>query len=245
MTKLNKSILYNLIGDFMVLYLDLIILSNLLITYIFIKTIKVIYKEKFKITQFIFSMLISIISFILFFVPFKYIYNLRYFVGVIIALIAFYKRDFKTVTIQICIFYILNISFIGSLVIFKIDTFLLLFICALFISSLWFIDSFKKDKSGLKTNYKVRINNHTYVGYLDTGNNSYCDNIPIVYIDNKELDENYSFFKTIQVFTINGFTQIDIYNGPLICINKNNFFVYYAFIKSLGKKVILNKELGE
>ena len=229
----------------MILYLDIIILLNLLINYIFIKAIKLIYKEKMNIFQFILSMIISLASFSLFFVSSKYIYNLRYFIGIIIGFVAFYKKDFKTIIVQTCIYYMLNIAFIGSLVIFNINNIFLLLLCSLFISTLWFIDSFKKDKNIFQINYKVRINNKIYNGFLDTGNNSLCENIPIIYIDCKELNCDYKYYKTISVFTINGPTKIDVYNGPLLCINKNDYYVYYSFVKSLGKKVILNKELGE
>lgn len=237
-------ILYNEFGDFMTLYIDLIIILNILVNYIFIKTIKIVYKEGFTILQIIISSLLLALSFTLFFVPIKYIYNLRYFVGIIIGICAFYKNNIKTLIIQICVFYILNISFIGSLVIFNVNSNILLIICSLLISVLWFIDSFKKDRS-IQTNYKIKINDKVYIGYLDTGNRSCCDNIPIVYLDIKELNQDYLFYKTVKVFTINGYSNIDIYNGPLLYIKKTNYVVYYAFIKSLGKKVILNKELGE
>lgn len=236
--------MYNHNGDFMIVYLDLIILLNLLINYIFIKVIKIVFKEKLSIKQLILSLLLSIISFSLFFIPIKYIYNIRYFVGIFIGLIAFYKKDFKMLIIEICIFYLLNISFIGSLIIFEVNNIFLLFVCVIFISLLWFIDSFKKD---INTNilYQVKINNKVYTGYLDTGNNTYCDNIPVIYLDMKEFNKDYQYYKEIKVFTIDGYSKIDIYKGPLLYINKNNYIVYYAFIKSLGKKVILNKELGE
>lgn len=229
----------------MIVYLDLIILINILINYIFIKTIKIVFKEKLTIKQLIFSLVLSIISFGLFFVPIKYIYNIRYFIGIFIGLMAFNKNDIKKLIIQISIFYLLNISFIGSLIIFNINNVFLLFLCAIFISFLWFIDSFKKVKDDNKTLYKVKIQNKTYIGYLDTGNNSYCDNIPIIYLDINELNNNFKFYKDIRVFTINGYTKVDIYKGPLLYINNSNYVVYYSFIKSLGKKVILNKELGE
>lgn len=228
----------------MIIYIDLIILANILVNYIFIKTIKIIFKEKYTLIQILLSFIILTLAFSLFFVPFKYIYNLRYFIGIIIGLVSFYKKDIKLLVIQICIYYLLNISFIGCLVIFNVDNFVLLVICALLISILWFIESFKKDIE-FKVQYKISIGSKSFVGYLDTGNTSYCDNIPIVYLDKQYLDNTYTYYKTIRIFSINGWNDLDIYSGPLLCTNKKQYFVYYSFIKSLGKKVILNKEIGE
>lgn len=230
----------------MILYIDLIIILNIIVNYIFIKTIKIIYKEKFTILEFFTSIFVTTISFSLFFIPLKYIYNLRYYVGILIGLCAFYKKDIKVLLIQIIMFYLLNISFIGTLVIFKIDNIILLFICILFVISLWFIESFKKDFIKSNNNiYKIKIGSKSYMGYYDSGNSSYCDNIPVIYIDNTYLSKEYKAYKEISVSTISGKTSVLVYNGPLLHLNNKDYIVYYAFIKSLGNKVILNKELGD
>lgn len=230
----------------MIIYVDLIILSNLFVNYIFIKTIKIVFRERINILMLLLSLFVSLISFGLFFIPSKYIYNLRYFIGILIGLIAFYKNDIKTLIIQIVIFYLLNISFIGTLVIFNINNFVLLLISSILVAILWLIDSFKKDNSFNKINNScIKIGKKTYKGFIDTGNNTSCDNIPVVYLDLNYLDNNYEYYKSIKVFTINGYSNVDIYKGPLLYINKKHYVTYYSFVKSLGKKVILNKELGE
>lgn len=229
----------------MIIYIDLIILSNLFVNYIFIKTIKIIFKERVNIPLLVTSLFISFLSMSLFFISSKYIYNLRYFIGILIGYVAFYKKDIKTLIIQIVIFYLLNISFIGALVIFHVNNIILLLICSIFISLLWFIDSFKKECSINNNNYRIKIKDKIYFGFVDSGNNTYCDDIPVVYLDSNNLDDNFEYYKCIKVFTINGYSKVDIYKGPLLYINKKHYIAYYSFVKSLGKKVILNKELGE
>lgn len=230
----------------MILYIDLIIILNVFVNYIFIKSIKIIHKEKFTIMQLILSTIVSILSFSLFFVPVKYIYNLRYYTGILIGIMAFNKKDIKTLFIQIIIFYLFNLSFIGCLIIFRIDNIILLLLCVIFITTLWFIESFKKDIILTTVNErKLKIGNKAYTGYYDSGNCSYCDNIPVVYLDKENFSNDYKYLKNISVFTISGKSDIKVYTGPLLHMKNKDFVVYYAFIESLGKKVILNKELGE
>jgi hypothetical protein len=230
----------------MIIYVDLLITSNLFINYLFIKFIHILFKEKGSIIRIIISLIISLLSLLLFFAPSKYIYNLRYFVGIIIGLIAFLKKDFKTSIIQIVIYYLLNISFIGTLVIFNINNMFLLFISAFFVITLWIIESYKitfiKQNSQHK---KIRINKLKLNGYLDSGCNTYCDSIPVVFVNEKYLNFDFTFFKKMEVLTINGYNSIDIYKGPLLYVDKKEYVVYYSFVKSLNKDIIISNDLGD
>ena len=150
---------YNKYGDSMIIYIDQIIVSDIIVNYFFIKLIKVIFKEKINIFRLITGLLLSVMSISLFFIPAKYIYNLRYFIGIIIGFIVFYNKNIKACIIQIAIYYLINLSFIGTLVIFNINNIILLVLSMLFILVLFIISNYKdkviKDK---KFEYNVRIN---------------------------------------------------------------------------------------
>lgn len=230
----------------MIVYIDQVITSNIVINYLFIKLITLMFKEKINILKMIIALIVSIISLGLFFVPSKYIYNLRYFVGIVIGAIAFIKKDYKTTIIQTVIYYLLNLSFIGTLVIFNIKNIVLLYISGLFICVLWIIESYKNIIiKNRKYEYNVSINNVKIKAYLDSGNKTYCDGIPVVFIKKKYQSNMYKYYKEICVNTIKGTEHINVYKGPPLIKGKNKYIVYYAFVESLEKDLILNYELGD
>lgn len=237
---------YNIYGDLMVVYIDQVIASNVIVNYFFIKLIQVIFNEKVKIFRLIIGLIVSVLSMVLFLIPFRYIYNIRYFIGILVGFIIFYKKNIKTCIVEIALYYIVNICFVGTLVIFKVNNIILLFLSMLFTIVLIIISNYKdkviKDKS---LEYNVKINNLKLVGFLDTGNQTYCDFIPVVFVNSKYYSEEFTYYKKIMVNTINKEQQVDIYKGPLLKLNKKDYVVYYSFIKSLDKDIILNQELGD
>lgn len=238
--------MYNIHGDLMIIYIDQIIASNVIINLLFIKFIQVLFKEKINIIRIILGLIVSVLSLCLFFVSTKYIYNLRYFVGIVIGIIVFLKKNYKETIIQIVLYYLLNLCFIGTLVIFNVDNTILLYLSSIFVIILWAIESYKSIYIKNKKNYiKVRINKLTLQGFLDTGNTTYCDGIPVVFIKEKYKDYNFIYYKKIITYTITGFKEIDIYKGPLLIKDKKEYVVYYSFVKSLNKELILNCELGD
>ena len=129
--------------------------------------------------------------------------------------------------------YLINLSFIGTLVIFNINNIILLVLSMLFILVLFIISNYKdkviKDK---KFEYNVRINKLKLIGYLDTGNQVYCDFIPVVFVNKKYFSSDFTLYKKILVKTVLKEEEIDIYKGPLLTLNKKGYFVYYSFIES-------------
>lgn len=230
----------------MIIYLDQIIISDILVNYIFIKLIKVLFKEKENVLRTILGLMFSVLSLSLYFFFFKYLNILRYFVGIIIGLIVFLKKDIKICIIQIVLYYLLNFSFVGTLVIFNANNTILLVFCVLFIMSLWIVQNYKNIYIKEKTyEYNVRVGNKKILAFLDSGNNSYFEGIPIVYLKDKYKTSEFNIYKSTYIKGLNSIEMFDIYKGPLLLINNKEYYVYYIFIKSLEKEMILNFELGD
>lgn len=100
--------------------------------------------------------------------------------GIIIGMIAFKKSDVKQKIIKIVIFYLLNMTFIGCLVVFEVKSILPLILTVVYVVVLYLVqnykDLFKKENENL---YYIKLNKQTLKGYLDTGNLATYQNIPI------------------------------------------------------------------
>lgn len=230
----------------MIIYLDQIVISDILINYIFIKLIKILFKEKENIVRTILGLLLSVLSLALYIFFFKYMNILRYFVGILVGLIVFFKKDIKVSIIQIVLYYLLNFSFVGTLVIFNANNLLLLFVSAIFIICLWIVQNYKsifiKSKS---YEYNVKVGSNKIQAFLDSGNNSFFEGIPIVYLKNKYLTDKFTYYKSTYIKGLTNFEKVDIYKGPLLLMNNKEYYVYYVFVKSLEKEMILNFDLGD
>ena len=112
----------------MVVYLDLVILTNILVDYAFLKTIALLYHERLKWYRVLISLLIGTGSLFLFLIPIKYLYNIRYIIGILMGLTAYNSNKAKKRFLMIISFYLINLSFIGSLVIFEIKNSLFLLV---------------------------------------------------------------------------------------------------------------------
>ena len=79
----------------MVVYLDLVILTNILVDYAFLKTIALLYHERLKWYRVLISLLIGTGSLFLFLIPIKYLYNIRYIIGILMGLTAYNSNKAK------------------------------------------------------------------------------------------------------------------------------------------------------
>lgn len=224
----------------MIVYLDLVIISTIIVNFAFIKLISVIFNEKINIIRVIIGLILCIISLFLFIMPLE-IYNLRYFVGIIIGSISFKYYDIRNFIIKITTFYLLNLSFIGTLVVFNIHSVLIMFIALGFIIVLYIIENYKNK---INKYYQVIINNKKYKAILDTGNEAYYQNVPVVFINSKHFNDD---FKEIGMLTITSVANVDIvkiYKGPVLKINNKEIEVVYSFSNTLQYDLILHNEIG-
>lgn len=223
----------------MVIYVDLLIITTLVVNYAFLKTIAIIFNEKLNIIRVIASLLLSIVSLLLYLLPYQLYFSIRYIVGIFIGYIAFNKTTIKEKIIKIIIYYFLNLAFIGTLFIFNVKSIWLMLLSLLYIIIMYLLQSYQKDQYSLI----VKINDKRLNAYLDTGNFATYFGIPIVFIKTLYKDENYKICTTTNIFGINIKQDVDIYIGPCINVKGKEYNVYYAFIDDIPYDVILNHQM--
>lgn len=223
----------------MIIYIDLIIISTIFVNYLFIKTINIMFKEKTSYIRLIVSLLVSVLSLALYLLPYKTYFVIRYFIGIIIGIIAFKNNNPKSKIIKIIIFYILNMSFIGTLVVFKIKNIIPMILSVIYIILLYLIQNYKEVFKN-EYIYKVKINKKTYKGYMDTGNTSTYKSIPIIYINKKYQTKEFKIIASTYISTISSNILIDIYEGDYLIYNKKKYNVYYSFTDNITYDLLLN-----
>jgi hypothetical protein len=234
---------YNDFGDKVIVYVDLVIGSTLVVNYSLLKTIKLIFKEKKNITRMSLALVASVASLGFFFVSNPYLVCLRYLYGILIAAIAFDWHNKKEAIMKTVIFYLMNFAFVGTLEVFNIQNSLLIFIALLYIVFLVLVESFKKiviNPSCLAYDVSIRGTYFSLRGFLDTGNQSMFEGTPIVFIDQKYQTDKFHFVSITSIRTVSSETDISIYEGPDIIINKKTMPVYYAFLSLKDYDVLLN-----
>lgn len=222
-----------------VVYLDLVIISTILVNYLFIVSIGYLIGERTSFIRICFGLLISVMSLFLYIVPIKYIYNLRYFIGLLIGIVS-YKKG-KNKVLGITFMYLINLGFIGSLVVFRITSIILLVVVAGLIVLMHTIIHFTKPV--IKPNsltYNVLIDKVKLSGFLDTGNSSSYKGLPLIYINEVYKTKVFNFIGRCKISVVTGEELIDIYMGPKIFVKNKSYKVYYVFSKNISSDVILN-----
>lgn len=228
----------------MIVYLDLVLITTLITDYAILKTISLVWKEKIIIYRIILALFVSLANVLLFIFPFKHLMVIRYFVGIIIVVIAYPYKSIKTTIIKIVIYYLLNIAFIGTIVIFKVKNLAMLFVALLFVIISWIIENYK----GVSINenkhiYKVSIKNINFKAYLDTGNTVYYQGLPIVFINNKHMTKlNLEKIGSTIIQGIGGNTNIMIYEGPPVVMAGASIIARYAFTNINNYDVLLHRD---
>lgn len=228
----------------MVIYWDLVLIINVIVDYAFLKTIAIIFKEEIKWYRALIAILLGSGSLLLFFIPIKYLYNIRYVIGILMGMVAYKCLNPMKRFLMIISFYIINLIFVGSLIIFEVQNtfFLLLMMFLVIILTVMEKILNKKIKNEL---YCVKIQNRKLKVLLDTGNNSYYLNKPIIFLDNRLLNNEYQIIGKIEIMTISGKQLIEVYQGPNIQINNQIKDVFYSFCKLDNYDAILHSTMGE
>ncbi len=159
------------------------------------------------------------------------------------GLTAYNSNKAKKRFLMIISFYLINLSFIGSLVIFEIKNSLFLLAAFGYTILLHIIEKI------LKINYQndciVKINQNTLIGLIDTGNNCFYNDIPIVFLQKKYYSDDFVYLGNIQISTINNQNILEVYQGPILMMNKKEFKVLYCFSEIQDYDIILNKIMEE
>lgn len=226
----------------MIVYLDLIIISTIIVDFTFLKIIGIIWNEKIKIFRLICGLLINIILILSFIFPFKDLIYLRYIIGTFIILVVFEIKSIKDYFIKVITYYILNIMYIGIIAIFNIKDIYILIVSLIIVSLLWLVQNYKiitiKEVSHL---YNIKIGKELYKGYLDTGNCVYYEGIPVVLMNYKHYSRIYKRIGSTKVVGIN-YSIIDIYDGPPLRCGNSEYIVYYTFTNNINYDLILHRD---
>ena len=223
----------------MVLYVDIVIILTLLVNYFFLEVIGLLTHMPFKWYRIIIALLLSCASLMMFFIPIKVLYNLRYLMGIGIIFIAFPIINIYHKILEIVLYYFLNFAFIGVLSSTRQHTLLMLIISLMTVIVL-LIMAFQTKKMNISARCFIQLGKKTYVGFWDTGNTSIDNDIPIVFVRSSFKNGDYHFVKEIPITTIKGIDLYKIYDGPLLKIGKKQYKVRYCFCELSNKEIILN-----
>lgn len=181
---------YNLFGDFMILYLDLLFIYDFTVSFVLLCFLEKLFCNKVKYRYIAFSSFVQSVIVSISIFNYSILYVFKIIGGLLIGMIAFKKTLFTEKVVKISLFYIVNFAFVGFLKAFHISNHYTLIIALVVIMTLFILESFKKYFIFLKHceyNVITIINGKTYKlkGFLDTGNKSTYKGIPIVYINKK------------------------------------------------------------
>lgn len=223
----------------MIVYLDLVIIETILVNSLIFIVIETLYKERPIIIRIILANILSISFFLLCLSKINVPPISRLLSGIVIGIIGFRWSSILNMIVKLCIYYLLNMSFISSLIILRINNIFILII-SLFIVVIMYIISTYKDSS----NTFVRIDNKHYYSLYDSGNSSYYKDTPIVFLHSKYKSSKYKYVDKIFIECLAGVKEIDIYEGPKFTYHNQDIKVYYSFFMINGYDLILHKDIG-
>lgn len=174
----------------MVVYLDLIIIFDFIINFIFLCFIEKICSSNINLFRIIVASLTSVLLCIISIFDINFFYVLRIIGGLIISFIGFTSFSKYNKAIKMCLFYVMNFSFVGVLNSFNVKNIYLLIISLIVILVMVLTENLKKYDIFIKRNkynISVFLDNKEYKleSYLDTGNFSNYNGTPIIFVNKK------------------------------------------------------------
>lgn len=216
----------------MILYVDIVFLLNFFINYFLLSIIEIISKDKIKHINLLLASFLGggiIIGFILNYLIFTLF---QMFGGIFICLLAYYHNNPQKIIIKTASFYLINLSLVGLLNVFKIRSFLLLGICLLCIVVIVFFESNRKYYLYLNAKkYPLHLEINDYhlniMGYVDSGNIALSsDNMPLVFINSKYYKINLNPRCEVEVNTIDGAKKVLAYRPDIFYFKIKNKRIY-------------------
>lgn len=235
----------------MTVYLDLLFLFNFGVNVFFLYVLALIYRERVSWRRITAGGLLG--GTLVFAFLFDYVVYLicKLAGGMLVAGIGFKGRGLARFAIRSSSFYIVNLASVGLASSFRINKWYFLLAAAIVLTILIFVENNKKTDifiNSLKYNISVTFNEKVIAteGYLDTGNFSACDGLPIVYMAEKYRPRG-SFHKTVVVSTVNGPALTKTYRPSSFILRKGKedvvCDVLVAFTDLRGFDCLLNAEL--
>ena len=264
---------YNYFGDYVKIYLDIIMLLNFAIDFILLLTVSLILKRNIKITRIMLGAFIGGISilFLFFNINSIILFLFKLIISVIMILITFGFKTIKYTLVNLLYLYMSSIILGGFLyllnlefsyknigIIFFNNGLSINFIFLLITSPIILYIYIKQTKK-LRYNYsnyyniEIKIKNKTYkyVGYLDSGNvlvDSLTNKI-VILIDKRKMLFDIKEFRLIPYMGVNGSSMIKAVKIDILKFNnkeyKNILLGIMDKISLDGVDVILNRKLLE
>jgi len=196
----------------MKIYLDIVFLVNFGINFIFIYIIQLIFNDKINYFKTIIASSLATIMLIAFLFNYIVLIIFKIVGGFLIILVGL---GFEKLAIKTSLFYLLEFGLTGIVSSFKITGWYLI-IAIIIVALLFMIQSFKKQSifiNNLKYNVSVTFFEKTInlEGFLDTGNLTTIDNLPVIYVDKKHYKTNLQIYKFINVNSIVSVNKIPCY----------------------------------
>lgn len=180
----------------MKIYVDIVFIFNFAINFSFLFFIEKIFKDRISFKRIIIASLIGSSMIICYLFNYLVLTIFKISGGILICFIAFRNIQISKQIIKTSVFYLQNLSLVGLLESYKINTPIMLFFSVALILIIIFFENFKK--------YYIFIASHKYnviikskkiyrlQGFLDTGNMATSSlGVPIVFIsENIELDKS-------------------------------------------------------
>ncbi len=274
MTIILTFIIYNLNGEDMIIYIDILLIINFIFDLFLLLTVNIALKRYTKIWRLFLSALVGVVSLISLFIPLKIIYVnlLKLFIAVVMVIVAFGFKNIYYTFYNVLYFYMVSIILGGFLYFLKIEfnientiyygristSYLILLGISPIILYI-FLYSWKFSKKIKNYYYKtIIVFSNDYIlnitGYLDTGNKLIdpITNKPIILI-NKKLIKGKILIRSpmyVPINTVNGHNLIECVRPKKIIINDKEFKNYligicdYSF-KLNGIDCLLNERLLE
>ena len=264
---------YNIFGDYMKIYLDLIMLLNFAIDFILLLTVSLILKRNIKITKIMLGAFIGGISILFLFFNINNIllFLLKLIISILMILITFGYKTIKYTLVNLLYLYMTSIILGGFLyllnlefsykhigIIFFNNGLSINFIFLIIFSPLILYIYIKQTKN-LRYNYSnyyniVIINKrkkYKYTAYMDSGN-VLVDNLTnksVILIDKRKLLFDIKEFRLIPYMGVNGTNMIKVIKiDKLLFNNKEYSNVLLGIMDKIsldGVDVILNRKLLE
>lgn len=265
--------IYNIFGDSMKVYLDLVMILNFFIDFILLLSVKIILKRNIKLNKIIFGSFIGGLSILLLFFNINsfILFIIKILISIIMIIISFGYINIKYTFINFLYLYMSSIILGGFLYLLNIEFSYkhvgLIFInnglsinfIFLIISSPIIIYIYIVQTKNLRYNYSnysnveifIKNKSYKYIGYMDTGN-TLVDNLTkksVILIDKRKMLFNIKEFRIIPYMTVSGSSMIKVIKiDKLIFNNKNYKNILLGIIDKIeldGVDVILNRKLLE
>lgn len=263
---------YTNYGDYMKVYLDLIMILNFLIDFMLLLTVSIVLKRNASIYRMLSGSFIGGLSILILFFNFNsfFIFLIKLLISILMILISFKYVNIKYTLINLLYLYIVSIILGGFLYLLNIEfsykhigilffnkglgiNFILLFILSPIILYIYI-----KQSTMLKNNYtnyyniEIYLNNkkYKYVGYLDTGNvlKDSLTGKSVILIDKRKILFNIKKFRMIPYMGLDGVNLIKVIKIDRLLFNNKEYDVLLGIIDNIsidGVDVILNRNLLE